>query len=130
MLTDTRILHRHGGCEVIVQQHHIGWPDGTSLALHPLRMNGCDDLWRRAVLLPDGRCMVFDLRQICPALRTELAILMPRDHQGCVMHRLRLSFGSADQVLALIERHSDLEWYPSAAAPVMDAWQQAPLLAA
>lgn len=130
MFADHRILHRHGGCEVLVQQHHIGWPDGTTLALHPLRMNGCDDMWRRALLLPDGRCIVFDLRRVCPALRTELAILMPRDHQGCVMHRLRLSFGGAHQVIELADKHADLEWYPQAGVSVLESLQQMSLVAA
>lgn len=111
MFADYRILARHGGCEVLHEHKRSTWPDGTSLALHVLRFNGIDSLFHRAVVLPSGQCIVFDLRAICPPLHAELPATPARDVPGTVDYFLRRAWRDADAALAAIDANALMAWH-------------------
>lgn len=113
MFDEQHILVQSGGCDIHAEPHTITWPDGTSLALHPVHLNGSYDMWRRAMQLPGGTWLVFDLRRICPPLRDDLMQLMQRDHRGAVYHRLRLSFTSSPLCITRIVNTCDMSILPS-----------------
>lgn len=116
MFADHRILHRHGGTEVLVQAWPVTWPDGTALALHPVRLNGIDSLFHRALQLHDGTWIVFDVRKLWRPLDEELRIMPARDVPGVVRYTLQFNFCTADQVRALACEHQVMCWQPQAVA--------------
>lgn len=113
MLSDARILRRSGGCEVIADEQRVEWPDGTAVALHPVRMNGHNDMYRRALVLPGGLCLVVDLRRLCPPLRDDLMQLQERDHPGAIKHNLRLNFGTAADAVTRVVNSADMSITPA-----------------
>ncbi|WP_428421919.1 hypothetical protein [Methylibium sp.] len=112
MSPDHRILLRHGGIEVLMQAYPIDWPDGTTLALHPVRPNGIDSLFNRALRLDDGSWIVFDLRDVWPPLQHELPTTYTRDVPGVVRYTLRHQFATAGAVLQQACGHALMQWVP------------------
>ena len=113
MYPDPTVIRRLGGTEVYRRHQLVTWPDGTTLALHPLRMNGADDQWRRAVFLDGGLCLVFDLRRICPPLREDIMQTPGRDHTGCIDYRLREAFRTCDEVLVRVANAAEMAIAPA-----------------
>lgn len=112
MAPDHRILLRHGGTEVLHQAWPVTWPDGTALALHPVRLNGVDSLFLRALQLNDGTWIVFDVRKLWRALDEELRLMPARDVPGVIRYTLQFNFGTADQVRARALEHQVMCWLP------------------
>ena len=111
-LHDTRIIDRHGSFAVLAQRHEVMWPDGTALALHPVQQNGHDSLFHRAVVTPGGLTIVFDLREVCPPLASELPATPPRDVIGTVYYRLRQTLPTAGELWRLASAKFDACWLP------------------
>jgi hypothetical protein len=112
MLTDHRIIHRHGSFEIQGQRHEIMWPDGTSVALHPVKHHGGDSLFHRAIVMQGGLRIVFDLRKVCPQLDRDLRLCLPRDVPGTVFYSLRHAFKTAAEFYTLALTRFDATWLP------------------
>lgn len=112
MAPDHRILLRHGGTEVLVQAWPVTWPDGTALALHPVRLNGLDSLFHRALQLHDGTWIVFDVRKLWRALDEELRLMPARDVPGVVRYTLQFTFGTAEAVCKIASENAVMHWLP------------------
>lgn len=101
MLTDTRIIHRHGGYEVLAHCQAINWPNGDTIGLHTVRFNGHDDMFLRATRHDDLHWIVFDLRDVTPrSFEQDVKSQPRRDTDGMVLFTLRQGYSCADQFLA------------------------------
>lgn len=126
MLADTSIIRRKGGCHVLAQRQNITWPNGSTIALHPVVMNGADDTYRRAHLLDGGLCMVFDLRSVCPPLRQDLMHHAPRrDHTGFIDYYFRRHFQSSEEARVRIVNETEIAIAPEPAEHVAARFRQA-----
>lgn len=110
MFADHRIIARQsqqaGGLEVLAQRHEVMWPDGTAVQLHPVYANSLPMLTLRALALPDGRLLVFDLAHLVRRLDGELRACPTRDLAGHVFYTLRQAYRSAGQFSADALRHA------------------------
>jgi hypothetical protein len=112
MLTDSRIIHRFGPFEIQAQRHEILWNDGTSVALHPIKHFGSDSLFHRAIVMPAGLRIVFDIRKACPQLDRDLRLCLPRDVPGTVFYTMRQTFKTAAEFYTLALTRFELTWLP------------------
>jgi hypothetical protein len=118
VLTDTRIIQRHGSTEVFAQRHEILWPDGSAVCLHPVSLNGYPiDTWLRALQHAPGHWAVVDLRDVAPALASELPLLPRRDAYGLVFHTLRLQYPNARAFTAAAVGQQRMAWFDYQAVP-------------
>lgn len=123
MFTDTRIIQRHAGYEVLAHRVGITWPNKTTLDLHPVRFNGHDDMFLRALQHDELHWIVFDLRDAAATLAADIKALPRRDTDGLVMHTLRLGFGGAHEFRAKALAHFRAAWLAvrePAALPCLD----------
>lgn len=101
MLTDTHIIQRQGGYEVLARRQVITWPTGCSIDLHRVRSYGYDDLFLRAVRHDELHWVVFDLRDLTPPSFEADVKAQPRhDLDGMVLYSLRLGYGTSAEFLS------------------------------
>lgn len=126
MFADTRIIARQslqaGGLDVLAQRHEIMWRDGTAVQLHPVYANGLPMLTLRALVLQDGRLVLFDLAHLVPRLDAELRTCPERDVTGHVFFALRQAYRSAAHFSQDVVRHAMGTFWHLADGYV---WQQA-----
>lgn len=118
MLTDTRILQRHDGYEVLAESQAIPFHNGEAIQLHAVRRYGIDDMYLRAWEYENGRWCVFDLRVVHRQFATELPHAMPRDRLGIVLYTLRATFTSGAMFEACCFRNLSSTWI-AAEPPVL-----------
>lgn len=97
MLTDTRIIHRHGRYAVLAQRQETLLRDGTLLELHPVQEDGIESTFLRALLMKGVGCFIVDVRKLVSDLDHELRVAPTRDRPGTLAHFLRQAFPSGLQ---------------------------------
>lgn len=107
------VIHRHGRFAVLNQRLEVMWPDGTSVALHPVQQDGFDSLFHRAIVTPGGLRIVFDLRKVCPPLRDDLPVTQARDVPGVVFYSLRHHLRTAAALVLAASTQFDAAWLPA-----------------
>jgi hypothetical protein len=107
------VLHRHGRFEVLERRHEVMFVDGTAIALHPVRENGHDSLFHRAFKTPNGLCIVFDLRHMCPPLGSDLLVTRERDVPGTVFYSLRHKFRTKAELVMAATAKCVQAWVPA-----------------
>ena len=126
MLIDTTIIRRHVDCLVLAERQEIRWPNGSTLALHPVQFEGASDTYRRAHVLDGGLCLVFDLRTVCPPLRHNLMHHAPRtDHPGYIDYYFRQHFACGEDARVRIVNEAQLAIAPEAPEQVAERFRQA-----
>lgn len=101
MFADTRIIHRHGGYEVLAHRQIINWPKGDTIGLHRVRFNGHDDMFLRALQHDDLHWIVFDLRDVTPrGFEADVKAQPREDFDGMVLYTLRLGYSDAEEFKA------------------------------
>ncbi|MBX3605334.1 MAG: hypothetical protein KF788_08685 [Piscinibacter sp.] len=108
----TAQIHTHGRFAMLPQRQEVLWPDGTAVALHPVRENGHDSMFHRAVVTRNGLRIVFDLRKVCPPLDADLRACPARDVPGVVFYTLRHHLPSANHLEQAAKLHSLAVWVP------------------
>jgi hypothetical protein len=120
MLTDTRILQRHDGYEVLAECQAIPFHNGEAIQLHVVRRFGVEDMYLRAWEYENGRWCVFDLRVVHRQFATELPLAMPRDRLGIVLYTLRANFPSGALFEACCFRNLAATWFAPEAQLLRD----------
>lgn len=110
---DLPVLSRRARFEVLARKHEVMFVDGTAVALHPVRENGHDSLFHRAIVMPNGLRVIFDLRQVCPPLARELPVTPARDVVGTVYYSLRHAFRTTGDLVQSACRMPVLTWTPA-----------------
>lgn len=116
--TDRSVIAHLGRFDILATSHEVMWPDGTAVALHPVRENGIDSLYLRALLLPAGMRIVFDLRKICPPLTVDLQVAHERDRIGVVYYGLRHGLKTSAELLMRATERLEAFWTPEQEAMV------------
>jgi hypothetical protein len=119
-LADTRILHRHGGYDVLAQRGELLWRDGSAVHLHRVHHAGVVHLYLRAVA-EAGRVIVFDLRDIYAELGDDLARGHTRDHHGLIYYTARHRSVCAAAFMALATRAARCAWHTADDEPAPQA---------
>lgn len=118
MSTDTRIIQRHAGYDVLAQQQTIAWPGGSSVGLHPVHHHGRLALFLRALQHDTPHWIVVDLRDLAPSTLAADAEALPRhDAYGVALYALRLGFSGAAQFRAAAVACCRAAWTATAPAP-------------
>lgn len=89
-----------GRYAVLAQRHEVMWPNGSSIDMHPVRLDGVDAMFLRAVLFEGLHWVVFDLRHLARHLAWELPAMPARDKPGLVFFTLRHRYPDAPACLA------------------------------
>lgn len=95
MLADTKIIQRHGDHQVMAQRYEVMWPNGSTVGLHAVYDAGAEHAFLRAIEHEHLHWIVIDLRDLAPALATDIPKLPRRDAIGCVFHQLRADYPDA-----------------------------------
>lgn len=116
MLTDTRIIHRHGGYDVLAERQVVAWPNGDTIGLHPVVAHGYADMFLRACRSDDLHWIIFDLRAITPAgFEADLKAQPRRDNDGMVLYTLRATYPGASACLQAALANFRAAWFAPAA---------------
>lgn len=110
MLTDTRILHRHGNHEVLAECQAVLFPDNKIVQLHDVRRRGLDDLYLRAMQYEESHWCVFDLRTIESKFAGEIPRTLHRDRAGLVLYTLRAKFPTCAEFQAGCMNNFEAAW--------------------
>lgn len=103
------IQTRPMGREILNVCCEVTWPDGSTVGLYPVRVDGVLPTFLRAIHHA-GKWTLFDLRHVIPRHVEEIAQAQTRDQVGLVMYALRSATVNAAAFLARVDRH------------VMDRW--------
>lgn len=95
MLTDTRIIQRHGSHQVMGQRYEVMWHNGTTIGLHAVNDCGVQHAYLRAIEHAPLHWIVVDLRDLSPELAKDIPRLPHRDAIGCIFHQLRADYANA-----------------------------------
>lgn len=110
LMTDTHIIQRHEKLAVHAQRHEVMFKDGTSLALHPVSVQGTPQMFLRAVHHASGLWLVFDLRALDKDIEAEVLRLHSRDTPGVIFYTLRRYYCSATGCLAGVLAQHSTSW--------------------
>lgn len=114
------IQHRpEQSAEVLNVCCEVTWPDGSTVALFPVRHHGALPTFLRA-LRHNGEWVLFDLRHVIPRAVEEIAQAQDRDQVGLVLYALRSATVNAMAFLARVDRHAIDRW-PGDARPTGSA---------
>ena len=119
-LQDTRVIAHAPPYTVHAQRCEVMFRCGQAIGLHPVAVDGCMQLFLRA-LHHEGLCwVVFDLRHLATEIELDLRRLQPRDHPGLVFYTLRGLYHARPQFLAAAQRQALHSWWPLQTAPQQD----------
>lgn len=110
MLTDTRILQRRNGYEVLAESQTIPFRDSSFVLLHAVRRLGLDDTYLRAWNFERDRWGIFDLRRLHRDLARDMPFTLERDRSGLVLFTLRANFSSLGAFEAECLRQLSSSW--------------------
>lgn len=110
MLTDTRILQRHSGYEVLAECQAVRFPDNHAVQLHDVRRRGIDDMFLRACLYGKSQWCVFDLRTVHRKFAVEIPLTLHRDRPGLVLYMLRAEFPSTFEFFSRVSSNLESTW--------------------
>lgn len=119
---DHTVIHRHGHFQVLRQAYLVTWPNGSSIGLHLVNVDGHPAQFLRCLLDDSLHAVVFDLRDVCHGLGTDLTDAYQRDVAGIIAFTLRGQFTDARQCSNTVMANFRAAWlYPAhdrpAAAP-------------
>lgn len=106
---DDRVLAQAGRYQALHEcQTILLRDDAGTIGLHPVRENGHDAMYLRAVAFGELHLVVFDLRDVCPTLH-EISQYHEHDVPGIVLYTLRGAFGTkAEALAAMVARPLDM----------------------
>lgn len=110
LLYDHRVIHRHGDYAVLGQRHEVMFADGQAVGLHPVQLRGVPQMFLRCLVHDELHCIVFDLRDLVPALDAELRATHERDVPGLVFYTLRGAFSTAAAFRGRVLRKFHTAW--------------------
>lgn len=116
MLTDTRIVARHGAFDVLADCARVDFKDGSAATLHAVLAHGHPDTYLRAALDAHQHWTVFDVRRLARTIGYDVPLLPRADAPGCIAFSLRATFPSAQAMLAEAMFHRRDSWRHDAAA--------------
>lgn len=111
MLTDTKVIQRHEGHQVLAQRYEVEWKDGSSVWLHALGVCGIEDPFLRAIQHQPNHWIVVDLRDLARSLEADIKRLRRQDAIGVVFYTLRLGYASAAAFLAAAIERNKAAWF-------------------
>lgn len=96
MLTDTQIIQREAGYEVMASHQVVIFTNGSTLDLHHVSFCGHPDRFLRAFEADPDHWVVVDMRSLTHrAFEGEMKSMPARDGDGLVLYTLRSSYSDA-----------------------------------
>lgn len=95
---------------VLSPRHEVVWPNTSTAALHPVRVDGADVLLLRAIYHA-GHWVLFDLARLLRSSDvSDIKTGPSRDQPGLVMYALRRTFHNAPAFVAAAEGAAISRW--------------------
>lgn len=112
MLTDTQIIQRAAGYEVMASHQVVDLPDGSSMKLHHVQFCGHVDRFLRGFEADPDHWLVVDVRSLLHrGFEGEVKCAPARDADGLLHFTLRASFPSSESVRIAALRHCRAAWF-------------------
>ena len=112
MLTDTEIIQREAGYEVMASHQVVIFNDNSTLDLHHVQFCGYPDRFLRAFEADPDHWVVVDMRSLTHrGFEGEIKSAPARDADGLVLYTLRAGFRDAATVRAAALAKCRAAWF-------------------
>ena len=101
-MIDSQIIARHCARQIIKKRFEVSWRDGSSVQLHAVWSHGGPLTTERALALPGGRFLLFDLARLSTQLAEDLQSCPERDRAGIAFFSLRGLYATADAMRSAV----------------------------
>lgn len=102
-------IQAHLGFQVLSARYEVLWPNGSTIGLHLVAVDGTPQRLLRA-FHHDGHWCVFRLDTVLPRIGADFAVYPERDQPGLVLYGLRGAFHGAPDLLAALAPHLLARW--------------------
>lgn len=112
MLTDTEIIQREAGYEVLKSHQVVIFTNGSTLDLHHVQFCGYPDTFLRAIEADPDHWVVVDMRSLTHrSFEGEVKCAPARDADGLVLYTLRACYRDAESLRAAALAKCRAAWF-------------------
>lgn len=112
MLTDTEIIQREAGYEVLKSHQVVIFTNGSTLDLHHVQFCGYPDKFLRGIEADPDHWLIVDMRDLTHrGFEGEVKSAPTRDADGLVLYTLRAGYRDADSLRSAALAKCRAAWF-------------------